>query len=176
MEFQDKIYFYGSKGKYGFLSNFYKCNFECFINNNIVEFNCSEQYFMYFKCITFDPNNSELLNMILKETNPVKIKSLGRKVNNFDEKIWTSKKYSVMLNALYYKFSQNSILQQKLLNTDNKKLYEASPRDRIWGIGFSAEKAIHIETIKYGCNLLGNALMEIRDKFKEHYKKLNIII
>ena len=48
-----------------------------------------------------------------------------------------------MLNALYYKFSQNSILQQKLLNTGNKKLYEASPRDKIWGIGFSAEK-LHI--------------------------------
>ena len=167
MELNDKIYFYGTKGKYGFLSNFYKCIFECFINNTIIEFNCSEQYFMYFKCITFDPNNSELLNMILKEINPVKIKALGRKVCNFDEKIWTSKKYLVMLNALYYKFSQNPILQQKLLNTDNKILYEASPRDRIWGIGFSAEKAITIESTKYGSNLLGMVLMEIRDKFKQ---------
>ena len=166
MEFEDKIYFYGSKDNYGFLSNFYKSNFECFINNNIIRFNCSEQYFMYYKCITFDKNNIELLNKIIKETNPIKIKALGRKVQNFDDKIWNLKKYYIMLNALYYKFSQNSILQQKLLNTDNKKLYEASPRDKIWGIGFSAEKAIHIETIKYGCNLLGIVLMEIRDKFK----------
>ena len=166
MEFEDKIYFYGSKGDYGYLNNFYKSNFECFINNNIIRFNCSEQYFMYYKCITFDKNNIELLNKIIKETNPIKIKALGRKVQNFDDKIWNLKKYYIMLNALYYKFSQNSILQQKLLNTDNKKLYEASPRDKIWGIGFSAEKAIHIETIKYGCNLLGIVLMEIRDKFK----------
>tara|TARA_Y100000768_G_scaffold137246_1_gene102199 strand:- start:185 stop:715 length:531 start_codon:yes stop_codon:yes gene_type:complete len=176
MEFGDKIYFYGSKGQYGFLSNFYKCNFECFINNNIIQFNCSEQYFMYFKCITFDPNNSELLNMILKETNPVKIKTLGRKVHNFDKKIWNEKKYSIMLNALYYKFSQNIILQQKLLNTDNKILYEAAPKDKIWGIGFSAEEAIKIEITEYGSNLLGNVLMEIRYKFKEHYSKLNNII
>ena len=80
MESENSIYFYGSKNKHGYLSNFYKCNFQCIINNNTVIFNCSEQYFMYFKCITFDPNNSELLNMILKEINPVKIKALGRKV------------------------------------------------------------------------------------------------
>ena len=51
------IYFYGVKGEYGVFSNFYKCNMECFINNNIIHFNCSEQYFMYYKCITFDPTN-----------------------------------------------------------------------------------------------------------------------
>ena len=166
MEFEDKIYFYGSKGDYGFLSNFYKSNFECFINNKIIKFNCSEQYFMYFKCITFDPNNNELLNMILKETNPVKIKALGRKVYNFDEKIWTSKKYFIMMNALYYKFSQNLELKKKLLDTGNKILYEASPRDKIWGIGFSAKKAFNINPNKYGSNLLGIALKEIREKFK----------
>ena len=166
MEFEDKIYFYGSKGIYGYLSNFYKSNFECFINNNIIKFNCSEQYFMYYKCITFDINNIELLNTILKETNPIKIKALGRKVQNFDDKIWNLKKYYIMLNALYYKFSQNLVLKKKLLDTGNKILYEASPRDKIWGIGYSAEKAININTNKYGSNLLGIALKEIRDKFK----------
>ena len=166
MEYEDKIYFYGSKGIYGYLSNFYKSNFECFINNNIIKFNCSEQYFMYYKCITFDINNIELLNKILKETNPIKIKALGRKVQNFDDIVWNSIKYSIMLNALYYKFSQNLELKQKLLNTNNKLLYEASPRDKIWGIGYSAEKAINIEPKKYGSNLLGKALLELREKFK----------
>ena len=44
------------------------------------------------------------------------------------------------------------------------------------GIGFSEKKAIKIETIKYGSNLLGNVLIEIIDKYKEHYSKLNNII
>lgn len=160
------IYFYGVKGEYGVFSNFYKCKMECFINNNIIHFNCSEQYFMYYKCITFDPTNEKLLNMILKETNPVKIKALGRKVKNFDESIWNSKKYFIMLNGLYYKFSQNPLLKDTLLKTDNKILYEAAPRDKIWGIGFSAEKAVNIDINKYGSNLLGIALMELRTKFK----------
>lgn len=166
METEKEIYFYGTKGDYGFLSNFYKTNFECFINDNIIHFSCSEQYFMYYKCLTFESSNEELLNMILKETNPVKIKALGRKVQNFDDKIWDKKKYSIILNALYYKFSQNSLLKEKLLNTNNKILYEAAPRDKIWGIGFSAEKAINTDINKYGSNLLGIALMEIRNKFK----------
>tara|TARA_B100001175_G_scaffold109851_1_gene93311 strand:+ start:985 stop:1479 length:495 start_codon:yes stop_codon:yes gene_type:complete len=160
------IYFYGIKGEYGVFSNFYKSKMECFINNNIIHFNCSEQYFMYYKCITFDPTNEKLLNMILKETNPVKIKALGRKVQNFDESIWNSKKYFIMLNGLYYKFSQNPLLKDTLLKTDNKILYEAAPRDKIWGIGFSAEKAVNIDISKYGSNLLGIALMELRTKFK----------
>ena len=176
METEKAIYFYGTKGDYGVFSNFYKCKMECFINNNIIHFNCSEQYFMYYKCITFDPTNQKLLDMILKETNPVKIKALGKKVQNFDENIWTSKKYFIMLNGLYYKFSQNPLLKEKLLNTGSKKLYEAAPRDRIWGIGFSAEKAVNIDISKYGSNLLGNALMELRTKLnflKKSLEKIN---
>ena len=71
-----------------------------------------------------------------------------------------------MLNGLYYKFSQNPLLKEILLKTDNKILYEAAPRDKIWGIGFSAEKAVNIDISKYGSNLLGIALMELRTKFK----------
>ena len=111
--------------------------------------------------------------MILKETNPVKIKALGRKVQNFNEHIWTSKKYSIMLNGLYYKFSQNPLLKEKLLNTGSKKLYEAAPRDKIWGIGFSAEKAVNTDISKYGSNLLGIALIELRTKLNFLEKSLD---
>lgn len=166
MEIENKIYFYGVNNNYDYLSNFYKCKFECFINNNIIIFNCSEQYFVYYKCLIFDSSNIKLLNNILEEMEASKIKALGRKVKNFDKNIWDLKKYNIMLNALYYKFSQNIIIKEKLLNTYDKILYEAAPRDKIWGIGFSAKKAITIDTNKYGNNLLGIALIELRNKFK----------
>ena len=50
METSDSIYFYGLINKYSFMSNFYKCNFT---DENQINFNCSEQYFMY-KCLMFD--------------------------------------------------------------------------------------------------------------------------
>lgn len=160
------IYFYGSIGLYGYLSNFYKCNFQGIQldNNNIITFNCVEQYFVYNKCILFNKDNTNLLNKILKETNPVKIKAYGRKVENFDNKIWDNNKCRIMCDGLYYKFSQNSNLQDLLLKTNNKILYEASPRDKVWGIGLSAQKAITKDVSTYGKNLLGKCLMNIRTR------------
>ena len=69
-----------------------------------------------------------------------------------------------MCDGLYYKFSQNSNLQDLLLKTNNKILYEASPRDKLWGIGLSAQKAITKDVSTYGKNLLGKCLMNIRTR------------
>ena len=69
----EAIYFFTPKcEKYGYLSNFYK--------TNLVEeeqdktFNCSEHYFMYYKCLTFDATNLNLLQEILAEKNSHNIK------------------------------------------------------------------------------------------------------
>lgn len=158
------IYFYGTKGEYGFLSNFYKSTFTSTFNNLdiLVEFKCNEQYFCYVKCLTFDPSNKKMLETILQENNPVKIKRLSRQIKNFDIEEWNKKKYNVMLNGLKDKFINNPDLKHKLINTNNSILYEAAPRDKIWGIGYSASNAININPNLYGKNLLGKALMEVR--------------
>ena len=67
-----------------------------------------------------------------------------------------------MYDALYYKFSQNDDILQKLLSTGNSTLAEASPRDRIWGIGLNITDAYSGKKWK-GQNLLGKALMNVRD-------------
>lgn len=162
MESQSEIYFFRENGKYGPFSNFYPSKF---IENGI-EFNCSEQYFMYYKCLEFDPLNKPLLEAILNEKSPTKIKKLGRQVKNYDDKIWSEKRYQVMSNALKLKFTQNQEIKELLINTKEKILFEASPFDKIWGIGFDGKTAVNmINKTKFGKNLLGSALMEVRESF-----------
>lgn len=158
METQTDIFFFRPYGQYGFLSNFYK---NIFIENNIT-FCCSEQYFMYHKCLLFDQYNTKLLQQILDSNDPMEIKKLGRSIKHYDDQIWNKHRYNIMKNGLLLKFGQNKKLCQLLIKTTPKNLYEASPYDTIWGIGLSAENAISIPKHKYGSNLLGKCLMKVR--------------
>ena len=98
----------------------------------------------------------------VKENEPKKMKRHGRKVKNFDDSKWDTSKKEIVMMGNILKFSQNEELKQMLLNTNNMELIEASPRDNIWGIGISKEKALNGEKWK-GKNLLGKILMEVRD-------------
>jgi hypothetical protein len=152
------IFFWG-----GFLSNFYPASFT--VDN--IAYNCSEQYFMKKKQETFDSSNDYLATNILKETNPKYIKNYGRKVKNFDEKKWSEVRYDIMKKGVYEKFSQNKQLKDLLLNTNDKTLVEASPFDKIWGIGLNEDNAKVTHPCKWtGLNLLGKILMEVRSELK----------
>ncbi|MDJ0633261.1 MAG: NADAR family protein [Xenococcaceae cyanobacterium MO_188.B29] len=62
------------------------------------------------------------------------------------------------------KFSQKEALKEFLLNTKERILVEASPRDRIWGIGLGQNNPDAANPYQWqGLNLLGFALMEVRD-------------
>ena len=167
METDSEIYFYGLNNEFGYMSNFYKT---AFIDKDKIKFNCSEQYFMYSKCKIFDPNNKILLEEILKESSATKIRKFGRQVQNYNDVIWNEKRYNIMLDALRLKFNQNEIIKQKLLKTKPKILYEASKNDKIWGIGFYDKDAIQKNKNEFGTNLLGKALMEIRNEFEMNLK------
>ena len=70
-----------------------------------------------------------------------------------------------MIQALKLKFGQNPELRAQLKSTGKKLLYEASPTDKIGGIGLSiANVAKQTNKINYGSNLLGRALMDVRDQ------------
>ena len=143
------------------MSNFYSCLF----SENNIQFNCSEQYFMYMKCKTFDNNNEKLKNKILQEKSPTKIKKFGRLVKNYNDKIWSEIRYNIMKDGLLLKFTQNKYLYDQLLKTGLKKIYEASKYDKVWGIGYNTKAALELNDIhKYRSNLLGKCLEEVRNE------------
>jgi ribA/ribD-fused uncharacterized protein len=102
------------------------------------------------------------------EKHPKTIKALGRQVINFDEKEWDKVKYKIVLNGNYYKFSQNVDMLEALRSTGNKVLVEASPYDKVWGVGLDENnEKIYNPSYWKGENLLGFALMEVRDELKK---------
>lgn len=126
---------------------------------------CMEQYMMASKARLF--GDEEILEEILNSRDPKQIKALGRKVKGFQQNLWDQVKYSIVLNGNWCKFSQNQELQEFLLSTGDSILVEASPYDRIWGIGLSAHTQEAGNPLQWkGQNLLGFALMEVRDELK----------
>ena len=106
----------------------------------------------------------ETLEEILATENQKEIKDLGRKIKNFNEELWNREKYEIVKRGNLAKFSQDENLKEFLLSTGDKIIVEASPYDSIWGIGMGTkDKNIEDPTAWKGENLLGFALMEVRD-------------
>ena len=119
----------------------------------------SEKFYMASKAMYFKDSNT--LSKILRATTPREAKKLGREVKGFDEESWDMAKYEAMLDCLMVKAELDDSFVSALLDTGHKILVEASPTDRIWGIGFDETTAPdNIEN--WGENLLGQALMDIR--------------
>lgn len=144
------------------MSQWWPVNFE---EDGIV-YKTAEHYMMAGKARVF--GDQENLERIISKVSPKDVKDLGRQVRNFDAKVWDEAKYNIVKQGNFLKFSQNEQLKHFLLQTGNKVLVEASPRDVIWGIGLGAEnpKSQHPDTWR-GRNLLGFALMEVRDQLKQ---------
>lgn len=134
-----------------------------------IKYNCAEQYMMSHKAKLFE--DQEIYEQILKSSDPRQIKALGREVKNFNPDTWNDIKYQIVLMGNYLKFSQNPELKQFLLSTGNKILAEASPYDAVWGIKLSQDSPDINNPLKWrGENLLGFALMEVRDLLKKEEK------
>ena len=131
-----------------------------------ITFNCAEQYMMYRKALMFDDYKNA--HKIMKTTNPFEQKYLGRKVKNFDQKIWHKKCKAIVKKGNMAKFNQNKKLKKHLMKTGKNILVEASPVDCIWGIGYSADNPNALKQERWrGLNWLGFILTEIRDEFKK---------
>lgn len=138
-----------------------------------IKYSCMEQYMMATKARIF--NDKDTYDKIMNSTSPKEIKALGREVKNFDEKIWKKYRFEVVYRGNLAKFLQNSELEKLLLDTGDTLLVEASPYDKIWGIGLS-EESIEIYDMNNwpGLNLLGRALTSVRDYIKT-IRQLNFI-
>ena len=102
---------------------------------------------------------------ILAAATPAEAKDLGRLVRGFDDARWEAARFDLVVQGNVAKFGQDPALRGYLLGTRNRVLVEASPRDRIWGIGLGAANEAATDPARWrGRNLLGFALMEARDR------------
>jgi ribA/ribD-fused uncharacterized protein len=131
-----------------------------FTDENGIIFVTCEQFMMYRKAILFDDH--ETANKILLTDIPKVQKELGRLVSNFNPIVWDEKKFEIVKSGNRFKFTQNEFLLNKLKLTKGKILVEASPYDRIWGIGFSEDDPNIKNEDRWGENLLGKAITEVR--------------
>jgi len=130
-----------------------------------VIYKTAEHWMMAQKAELFKDN--EVLEKILQAKSPAEAKKLGREVKNYNENLWLAARYDIVKQGNYHKFSQNPELKTFLLNTKDRVLVEASPVDAIWGIGMAGDHKDVLDPEKWqGLNLLGFALMEVRDELK----------
>lgn len=141
------------------LSQWWEAPFE----ENSVRYATAEHWMMAQKALLF--RDTECFKRILTAKSPAEAKKLGRMVKGFDPQVWDVNKFQIVVKGNLLKFSQNYELKEFLLNTKNRVLVEASPVDAIWGIGLAADHEFAKVPAKWrGLNLLGFALMEVRDQ------------
>ena len=106
---------------------------------------------------------------ILRASTPGEVKALGRTVTGFDDAKWNAVRFAIVVRGNAAKFLQNPALLAYLLGTGQRVLVEASPVDRIWGIGLAGDHADAAQPARWrGLNLLGFALMAVRAE-RAHY-------
>lgn len=131
-----------------------------------ITYQTCEQYMMAKKALLFD--DIRYYCCIMEEPDPQKCKKLGKKVRNFDGPTWDRCCEEIVYHANLAKFSQNPELKAALLATGDTILAEASPKDKIWGIGHAATDPIACTPAAWkGKNLLGKALMRVREELRE---------
>ncbi|SHL94166.1 NADAR family protein [Chryseobacterium polytrichastri] len=161
----DFLFFWGHTVKDEITKSCFSQWFPFQFEENGIEYKTAEHYMMAGKAKLF--NDNKTLEEILKSDSPNQAKSLGRKVKNFDPQRWNEEKYKIVRKGNLLKFSQNEKFKEFLLSTNDKILVEASPYDTIWGIGMLETDPKAANPLLWnGENLLGFALMEVRDLLK----------
>lgn len=148
----------GSVGK-GCLSQWWPCTFVV----DGQEFASAEHYMMWRKALLFD--DTAVAARVLTARTPAEAKSLGRQVSGFAGEVWDAQRLQIVVEGNLAKFGQDPALRSYLLGTGSRVLVEASPQDRVWGIGLVASDPRASDPSQWlGLNLLGEALMEVRSR------------
>jgi hypothetical protein len=128
-----------------------------------VTYDSNEQYMMAQKALLFE--DYEMYDKIMASNNPEEIKmEFGRNVKNFDEAKWQQHAKDIVYKANYAKFTQNQRALQELAYSRGQEIVEASPTDKIWGIGIGEGDPRLLDKSQWqGTNWLGEAIMQVRD-------------
>jgi ribA/ribD-fused uncharacterized protein len=114
-----------------------------------VTYPSAEHYMMAGKARLFGDLGA--VERILAARTPAEAKNLGREVQG------------IVVAGSTAKFGQDPGLRAYLVGTGQRVLVEASPLDRVWGIGLAADDPRAADPAGWrGLNLLGFALMEAR--------------
>ncbi|MGW5234032.1 NADAR family protein [Streptomyces nodosus] len=130
-----------------------------------VEYATAEHWMMASKARLF--GDTEARDEVLRAAHPALAKKAGRLVRGFDEAAWERERFAIVVEGSVHKFAAHTAPRAFLLGTGDRVLVEASPVDRVWGIGLAAddERAADPERWR-GPNLLGFALMEARERLR----------
>jgi ribA/ribD-fused uncharacterized protein len=151
----DRYYFFWKHR----LSQWHKVDFVV----DMVIYNCCEQYMMCQKALLF--GDKETAKLVMENTNPADHQSLGRGIKGFSQKSWDDNKERIVYDGNKARFSQSKECAKLLFSTYPKVLVEASPYDKIWGVGLSqTDPRILNEYTWKGQNLLGKILTKVRDE------------
>lgn len=153
------VLFYGGPG-----SNWYHAPFQLYG----IDFQNTEQAFMWHKAQTF--RDTKAADLIIKEGhNPEVAKKIGRSVRDYNNNVWSELRLAFMIQVNIAKFEQNPALCSDFLFAfSERRFVEASPWDKIWGIGLSEiDSRAQNEKQWRGQNLLGIALDKTRSVLQQ---------
>jgi len=130
-----------------------------------VEYATAEHWMMAAKARLFEDPEAE--HRAITAPNPALAKKAGRLVRGFDEAIWERERFGIVVKGSAHKFAAHPALREFLLGTGERVLVEASPMDRVWGIGLAADDEAAQDPERWrGLNLLGFALMAAREQLR----------
>ena len=102
-----------------------------------VVYRTAEHWMMAGKARLFADPDAE--RRVLAAAHPAEAKKAGRLVRGFDETVWERERFRIVVEGSVHKFASDPALREFLLNTGDRVLVEASPVDRVWGIGLAAD-------------------------------------
>ncbi|MEU7029878.1 NADAR family protein [Streptomyces sp. NPDC046275] len=130
-----------------------------------VRYATAEHWMMARKARLFEDPEAE--RAALAAASPAQAKKEGRLVRGFDEEVWRRERFDIVVEGSVHKFASDEGLRSFLLGTGSRVLVEASPVDRVWGIGLAADDPAAGDPDRWrGLNLLGFALMEARERLR----------
>lgn len=130
-----------------------------------VAYATAEHWMMAAKARLFQDADAE--RAALTARTPAEAKKAGRLVRGFDDAVWERERFGIVVEGSVHKFSSDEALRAYLVGTGERVLVEASPLDRVWGIGLAADDPRAHDPARWrGLNLLGFALMEARERLR----------
>ncbi|MBP3883500.1 MAG: NADAR family protein [Olsenella sp.] len=132
-------------------------------------FSTGEHWMMWQKARLM--GDAEKATQILEAPTPRRAKELGGEVEPYDGALWDVVREQLVYYGVREKFLANDLERNLLLSTGSALLAEASPHDRVWGVGMTADDPRFADPAKWeGENLLGRACMRARADIRQLYE------